>query len=95
MGGVVMCALFHKFLMSKVGKAWFLVGLVYGLCIAHWTKPVLPVFLVLVYLSGIVYDMYFVQHYVYYFCLCVQISCLGHICSLYAFSLRLSDLQSI
>lgn len=84
MGDLFDVCLFWKFLLSKVGKAWFFVGLMYGLCIAHWTKPAFPVFLVLAYLSGIVY-MHFVQHYVY-LCLCVQISCFRDIivaCSLF------------
>lgn len=91
MGDVLMCAI-PEIPFVQGWQAWFLA--LYGPCVAHWTNQYFQC-LVLVYLSGVIYKMHFVQHHYYFFF--VQISCFAIfvaisvcVCSF----LTLSDLQS-
>lgn len=68
MGDVLMCAI-PEIPFVQGWQAWFLA--LYGPCVAHWTNQYFQC-LVLVYLSGVIYKMHFVQHHYFFF---VQISC--------------------
>lgn len=76
MGDVLMCAI-PEIPYVQGWQAWFLA--LYGPCVAHWTNQYFQC-LVLVYWSGVIYKMYFVQHH-YYFFVCSDLMFRHIICS--------------